>query len=391
MSEPNFEKYLDLFVHRRDVFSQQQATGAYFPVLREFTEDDLAEHLGGQASYGTYVLDQENTVKFIVFDLDTHDEAATEFLCTTVMGMQLTDEAGDGAYVYPLMGCTPYTQALLCEKSGNKGTHVWLFLSEPVPAEKVRRWVAHDFMPTWREAAEANGWPVALEVFPKQDTITTGGYGNLVKCPLGVHRVSGKRSEIVPHQGWANSVDSVQPLPAALVPDREPVQVETRRGKGQRERGTSEGPASPFPCVDEIMRNGVGSGNRDNAMFHLALYLYGHGIDEDIALDICGRANENFDPPLREREVLSKVRTAYSGRYESARCGTDWLADICPGPCNAGWKVRKSEAVSGALAQAQEGEGVEVTVLGVRQDGNLRRLTVGHPDANNTPTLIVGR
>ena len=373
--EPDYEKYLDLFLHRRDVFSQQQASGAYFPVLREFTEDDLAEHLSGMASYGTYVLKPDNTCKFVVWDLDTHDPAATEYLCEQV------------TYLIP----EEHRHALLQETSGNKGTHVWLFLSEPVPAEKVRRWIAHDFMPAWRVNAEANGWPVALEVFPKQDTITTGGFGNLVKAPLGVHMVSGKRSEIVAHQGWADSVDSVQPLPAQLVPDRP--SVDTGRSTSAKRlgtRGVNEGPASPFPCVDEIMRNGVGSGNRDNAMFHLALYLYGHGIDEDIAVDICGRANENFDPPLREREVHSKVRTAYSGRYESARCGTDWLADICPGPCNAGWKVRKAEAVSGALAQAQEGEGVEVTVLGVRQDGNLRRLTVGHPDATNTPTLIVG-
>lgn len=381
MSEPDFEKYLDLFLHRRDVFSEQQSSGAYFPVLREFTEDDLAEHLGGQASYGTYVLDQENTVKFVVFDLDTHDEAATDYLCELVADITMT------------AWCRSVVPCLLRETSGNKGTHVWLFLSEPVPAEKVRRWIAADFMPKWREAAEANGWPIALEVFPKQDTITTGGFGNLVKLPLGVHMVSGKRSEIVPHQGWADSVDSVQPLPSGLLPERETFlnQGSSRSGRRARGQGAGEGPASPFPCVDEIMRNGVGSGNRDNAMFHLALYLYGHGIDEDIATDICHRANENFDPPLREREVLSKVRTAYSGRYESARCGTDWLADICPGPCNAGWKVRKSEAVSGALAQAQAGEGVEVTVLGVRQDGNLRRLTVGHPDATNTPTLIVGR
>ena len=380
MTTLNYSKYMELFLHRRDCFSEQQTSGAYFPVLREFTEDDLAEHLGGQASYGTYVLDQENTVKFVVWDLDTHDEKATEALCSMVEDLvrNKTEEVLE-----------PVGVALLRETSGNKGTHVWLFLSEPVPAEKVRRWVNADFMPQWREAAEANGWPVALEVFPKQDTITTGGFGNLVKAPLGVHMVSGKRSEIVAHQGWADSVDSVQPLPAGLVPDR-PVQATATQSRQRRSQGAGEGPASPFPCVDEIMRNGVGSGNRDNAMFHLALYLYGHGIDEDIATDICNRANENFDPPLREREVLSKVRTAYSGRYESARCGTDWLADICPGPCNAGWKVRKAEAVSGALAQAQEGEGVEVTVLGVRQDGNLRRLTVGHPDATNTPTLIVG-
>lgn len=157
MPEPDYEKYLDLFLHRRDVFSEQQTSGAYFPVLREFTEDDLAEHLAGMASYGTYVVAPDNTVKFIVFDLDVTDESATEKLCQLVQEMVV---AAGGS-----------TDCLMRETSGRKGTHVWLFLSEPVPAEKVRRWVGADFMPKWREFAEANGFPAAIEVFPKQDTI----------------------------------------------------------------------------------------------------------------------------------------------------------------------------------------------------------------------------
>ena len=33
-----------------------------------------------------------------------------------------------------------------------------------------------------------------LEVFPKQDRLSGKGYGNLVKLPLGIHRLTGKRS-----------------------------------------------------------------------------------------------------------------------------------------------------------------------------------------------------
>jgi Uncharacterized protein conserved in bacteria len=33
----------------------------------------------------------------------------------------------------------------------------------------------------------------ALEIFPKQDQLTGKGFGNLVKLPLGIHRVTGKK------------------------------------------------------------------------------------------------------------------------------------------------------------------------------------------------------
>jgi hypothetical protein len=238
----------------------------------------------------------------------------------------------------------------------------------------------------WREAAEPMGWPLDVEVFPKQDTVDEGGYGNLVKLPFGIHAVSGNRSEVVGYQGWAKSVDEVVPLDAGLLPAVEPPVKEAQRGGGERStRPAGSGPASPFPCVDEIMRQGVGRGHRDNAMFHLALYYYGHGIDQDVAEQLCLRANEHFDPPMRESEVTHKVRSAYRGRYESARCGAGWLADICPGPCRSGWSVAKSEAAGGSLARAEEGTTVEVNVISV--DRGRRVVRVGHPDAENQPAF----
>lgn len=378
----NLDRYLDLFAHRRDVFAEQQPDGAYFPVHRELTADDVEEHLAGLSSYGTYVIDPaDQTCRYIVWDLDIHDEKALDTLQTLVEGM--IDSLGRVVGIDYSM--------LMCEFSGNKGYHVWLFLDEPVPAEKLRRWVSADFMPKWVEAAEENGWPTALEVFPKQDSVMEGGFGNLVKLPFGVHRVSGARSEAVATHDhwWAQDVDGIRPLGAANVPDREAVTPQrlTRRG------GTgSSGPHSPFACVDHIRNDGVGEGCRDKAMFHLALYYYGHGIDQDLALELCQRANENFDPPLSDGEVQAKVASAYRGAYESARCGTDWLADICPGPCQSGWRVaRSAETETGVLLRAQPGSPIEVEVTAVTEERDRRRIQVTHPDAENAPSFVVRR
>lgn len=372
----SLDLYRSLFVHRDDVFAMQYPDGAYRPVPAPLTNDDIQEHLDGQASYGVYVIKPvENTVSYIVFDLDIMDEDAAIMLLSCICDMKLIEGdtvGGDRTHV-------------LREFSGNKGTHYWLFFSEPIAAEKVRRWVAADFMPKWQKVATENGWPAGLEVFPKQDGVPEGGFGNLIKLPLGIHAVSGRKSEIVSGQGLPESVEEVVPLPVELVPERTTPAGTTRR---QRSGGTgSAGPHTPFPCIDTIMREGVGSGYRDNAMFRLALYCYGHGLDEDLALEVCERANENFDPPLRAAEVQHKVSSAYTGRYHGAGCGSeDWLRDICPGPCAGGFN--KGLQQPSALRGVHEGEALEVVVERIQVDGGKRRLTISHPDADNTPTLV---
>lgn len=395
----DIKKYMELLVHRSDVFAAQQPTGAYFPVREQLTEDWVAEHLAGQASYGVYVIQPEmqlpvmaedpdgswfierfeavpNTVKYLMFDLDTHEEGAQTHLkeCCTRLVSLCQSEASIAQRGLPM---------LLLESSGNKGTHVWLFFDQPVNAGKVRRWVERDFMPLWDEKAKPNRWP--LEVFPKQDEVPEGFFGNLVKLPLGRHAVSGNFSEFLPHEGWATGIEDVVPLPVELVPE---VASAVRGTSPSPVRASGDGPAGPFPCVNLIQRDGVGQGHRDRAMFHLALYWFGHGLDQDQAEEVCVRANEQFDPPLPEREVRDKVASAYRGRYASARCGTDWLAEICPGPCRSGWSVREVEA--GSLRRSRPDDLVEVKVVRRESDGHRTRVQVSHPDADNSPTFLCG-
>ena len=64
------QQMLDLFVHRSDVFARQYENGAYYPVKRPITIADIEKHLEGDATYGLYCLDTDNTVKWACVDLD---------------------------------------------------------------------------------------------------------------------------------------------------------------------------------------------------------------------------------------------------------------------------------------------------------------------------------
>jgi hypothetical protein len=298
---------------------------------------ELEEHLAGFASYGVYVIDPEmqyldgltqavvpvqHTVKYVLFDLDTYTESSFEKLKRCCEAFASFVRLGAGMHDPDVFKC------LLAENSGGKGYHVWLFLDRPLPAAQVRAWVRDGFMPLWEEAIGKFTSMHPLEIFPKQDTVDEGGFGNLVKLPLGVHAKAGNKSYFVGVQGWAESVDSVQELDADLVPAyTPPAPHEVEAGGGLR----TEDDLTPFACVSKVLREGAPSGCRDNAMFHLAAYAKGTGLPEDLVLEWCERANQMFDPPLRDREVRTKVKSAFKGNAPQASCKADWLEGFCPG------------------------------------------------------------
>ena len=167
----NLQEMYDLFIHRRDVFAEQQKSGAYFPTRRPITLEDLKEHILGVKTIGAYCLDKDNTVKWACVDLD--DKENPKLLLS------------EAEAIYNLF---PEYERML-EFSGRKGYHVWIFFNPIVQAEYAQKLIKARLN---RIGANRH------EVFPKQTTLDAGRkYGSLVKLPLAIHRVSGKRSEIL--------------------------------------------------------------------------------------------------------------------------------------------------------------------------------------------------
>lgn len=346
----NLELYRRLLVHRADVFARQNADGSYTPVRRPVTDADLRAHLTGHESFGVYVIrphdkehygngvvsgiggvigDVVDTVHYVVFDLDTYDADALTFLCGQVERLVAPAAFqwwGPTAGGYE-KGC------LILEDSGGKGYHLWLFLSEPIPARQARAWtdrIRDTYVAAKRShdlgGAVPKAWP-PLEIFPKQDTVPAGGFGNLVKLPFGRHAKSGATSFLVPRPGWADSLEAVTPYPVALVPE---APVGLPRAKPS-EGSDSSGPTR-FGCVNRILSEGADVGNRDVAMLHLAHYARGCGLPHQVTEAWCLGVNADlFEPPMREATVRTKVASAYRMEAPHPSCGQDWLRDFCPG------------------------------------------------------------
>ena len=87
------------------------------------------------------------------------------------------------------------------EKS-RRGGHLWIFAQQPLLARACRKYIhglaARLNVPIRGAIRDSNSKDVAvcaegIEVFPRQDRLSSTGYGNALRAPLGIHRGSGRR------------------------------------------------------------------------------------------------------------------------------------------------------------------------------------------------------
>lgn len=190
--EAAIERYMALFSGREDVFARQwadksQEKHGYVPVRRPLAPADVADHLKGGKTYGIYLLRSNATAKAAVIDADLKKA----FRKTPLSGKDRQIVRKDARFMLTRVREIAAARGLtsLAEVSGSKGYHFWFFFAEPVPAR-----FAMDLLSDVRDALAGDLTAFDLEVFPKQAALSGKGLGNLVKLPLGIHRLSGKPS-----------------------------------------------------------------------------------------------------------------------------------------------------------------------------------------------------
>ncbi|MBT7825057.1 MAG: hypothetical protein HN600_00545, partial [Bacteroidetes bacterium] len=173
-------------VIRKDVYATQEPNGAYYPVIKHFLPE---LYIDGKQTTGSYLLDQNNKVKCFVIDIDLNkkyvDEARGDISEYLPLIQKQTKVIND---VFQSHGCET-----LLEFSGNRGYHIWGFLSHPAPAVGIRSVL----LELERQFPEIDNEKLHWEIFPKQDYLEKGGLGNLIKMPLTLHQKSGNYSFLV--------------------------------------------------------------------------------------------------------------------------------------------------------------------------------------------------
>lgn len=128
------------------------------------TDQVIYDHLAGKQTIGVYPLLTDDSCYFLAADFDEADwrEDANAF-------MQSCRELGIPA-------------ALEISRSGN-GAHAWIFFAVPVPAREARQLGAALISHTCDRTRQLS-LASYDRMFPNQDTMPKGGFGNLIALPL---------------------------------------------------------------------------------------------------------------------------------------------------------------------------------------------------------------
>jgi hypothetical protein len=146
-------------IGRRNDYALQQDNGRYLRVGSVLTWEVLQRHVAGVETIGAYVVNEHNTCQIAVFDADGLDGLVQ------LLGVQLR-LAADGI-----------DSAL---EGSRRGGHLWVFFASALAPGIVQRWL----LPYC---------PAGVEFYPKRDWATWDAPGSVVRVPLGVHRLSGRR------------------------------------------------------------------------------------------------------------------------------------------------------------------------------------------------------
>lgn len=162
-------------------------------------------------TYGTYVINDDDTCNAITFDIDAHRNDTmndAEYEAALQAAERMLVEVRNFFKVHGI--------PTMLEKSGSPGSYHVILIHKPVKAA-----VAHWFGGLVLEYLGYTGH----EVFPKQATIqfdigergrpgNNYDFGNLVKLPMGINQKNGRRSYLL------NEMDPLNPVWVRYDPDR---------------------------------------------------------------------------------------------------------------------------------------------------------------------------
>ena len=132
--------------------------------LLPLTDTVIHNHLTGGKTIGVYPLLENESCHFVAADFDKKD-----WQKDVISFLETCDEMGIHA-------------ALERSRSGN-GAHVWIFFDEALPASVARKLAAAILTIAMQRRPEI-GFESYDRLFPNQDTMPKGGFGNLIALPL---------------------------------------------------------------------------------------------------------------------------------------------------------------------------------------------------------------
>lgn len=188
-----------LFSGREGVFARQWISQdgkiGYTPVFQPITERDIKAHLNTEQTLAYYIMRSDNTVNQVVFDIDITKQVRTEVITRDSDIENWKDYVWSEVSKLKLVLQQLRVESYI-EDSGFKGMHLWIFFAEPQPAR--------DAILFAKKILTLVGSPapgLAREIFPRESRVAPKALGSMVKLPLGIHKLTGKRCSFLDNTG----------------------------------------------------------------------------------------------------------------------------------------------------------------------------------------------
>lgn len=186
----DFAEKMELFfrgredMYARELLCEERRKCEFVP--EPLTRDVIEKHLSGSETIATYVVRNNDTVHYLVWDIDVSRKVL------------LRPQEYDFEYYLNEAGKLAMTLYELLQNMGLKtfiefsrfrGYHVWLFLSEWLPTRYA--YALQDVVEAKLGELPEN---ITVENFPSKTKRKIGSAGVKIKLPFGLHLISGKRS-----------------------------------------------------------------------------------------------------------------------------------------------------------------------------------------------------
>ena len=287
------------FTATNELREDGKASGKNITISKELSDKDLLElwenHLAGEQSVGIVPIDESNCCLWGAIDVDEYQ------LDLKGLAKKLAK------HKLPLVVCR--------SKSG--GAHVYVFITEPVPASLLQRKL--------RQLAASIGYGQA-EIFPKQTQLLLerGDRGSTLNMPYfggenSTRYAYGTRGEALTPTEFLERVTKITLTASAL----EKLEASPLTEKID---WLDQGP----PCIQHLVVQGFPKGTRNSGLFNVGVFLRKKYPDdwekrlEDVNM-------KYMQPPLGAQEVLTIGKQLKRKDY-FYRCNDQPIASHCNSP-----------------------------------------------------------
>lgn len=179
VSQETAQDFIRLFVNRLAYGVQASrplpnGSVPYYPArdwktkkLKPLTVEVVRAHLSGDLTINLYAINPETQrSKWVAIDADFDGAVQALF----ELQWELKQDGVEAAL-----------------EQSRRGGHLWIFAENPLLASQCRIYI-YNLALRLGVPVKGGGLKEGIEVFPKQDILKNGEYGNALRAPLGVHR-----------------------------------------------------------------------------------------------------------------------------------------------------------------------------------------------------------